>query len=112
MIRKSRRWLLRLHFEISHASQGFDVSQQPLQMPITAPGLELRLHVSAEECFCPHKATFIMLDPHRTLWIIQTVESILIKDCFILQIRKLYNDGFRRLRLESKLTALSHVLDG
>lgn len=81
-------------------------------MPIRHPRLELRLHVPAQERFCPHQPALIMLHTHGPLWSIDPIISICIENGLVLQIRQRDHNGRRRLLLETQLAVPGHVLDG
>ena len=91
--------------------QRLDMSQQPLQMPIAASRLKLRLHVPAQICFSPHQSALKMLFSHGSLRILESWTSIGLKSRPILQVSKFYHDRGIGLRLEAQFPVPGHILD-
>ena len=79
-----------------------DPPEHPLQMPVRAAWLELRLHMTTEIRLGEHQASFVMLLAHDTL---VPVKAGSCKEILVLQVRQCYVDvlPFTRAFLEAQL---------
>lgn len=63
-----------------------DPPQQPLHVTISAPRLELRLHVAGKICFRPHEPALKVLHTHHSLVVAETFKAARYKDILVQQI--------------------------
>jgi len=89
--------------------QSVNMAQNPLQMSIRAPWLELWLHMTAEISLCPHQSPLIMLYAHRALRVFDATKSIRIESWTILQVWQGNYNGSSRLRLEAQFAVPCHL---
>lgn len=80
-------------------------------MTISAPGLELRLHVTGQIGFGPHEAALEVLHAHDALVAVEAVEAARHKDVLVQQVGQPDDDGRVRRALEPQLAMPRHVLD-
>ena len=92
-------------------SQRLDMTQQPLQVSVAAPRLELRLHVPTQGGLGPHQAALVMLDAHRALRVVNISESTVCEDTSVLEIRQSDDNRSGWLRLEPQFSSPGHILD-
>lgn len=95
----------------SNHLQSLNMAQDPLQMSIRAPWLELRLHMTAEISLCPHQSSFIVLYTHCALRIFDATKPVCIKSRTILQVWQSNNDGRCWLGLEAQFSMPGHLED-
>lgn len=92
-------------------SESIDPAQQPLQMAISAPRLELRLHVPGKIRFGPHEAALEMLHAHDALVVAEALKAARHKDVLVLQVWEPDDDGCVGRCLEAHFPVPGHVLD-
>lgn len=80
-------------------------------MTISAPGLELRLHVTRQKGLGPHEATLKVLHAHNALVAVEAVEAARHKDVLVQQVGQSDDDGRVGGALESQPAVPRHVLD-
>lgn len=88
------------------------MTQQPLQVSVAAPRLELRLHVPTQGGLGPHQAALVVLHAHDALRVIQAAEAVGDEGRAVQQVRERDDDGGAGLLLEAHLAVPGHVLDG
>ena len=92
-------------------SQCVHPPQNPLQMPVRNPRLELRLHMSTQIRLRPHQSPLKMLHSHGPLRPINPRRTVGSKNALILQVWDRDIDRRSRLLLETQLSTPSHILD-